>query len=326
MNDHQTRWLPERDGPKILCLECISETDCPQGLPSMNSRVVLRHHTQYQYDRPVFLGRQTVRLCPVPRVASVVRNYALDISPDTADVLWRHDAYGNRVAEVRVPERVTAFDVSVSMEVDLGSQPGEAGESEIPVCAAYRDVDTAGAQVSRFVEAWRIAGEQRVPSVVADLNRAVAERLTYQRRFEPGVWAPEETLQRESGSCRDSAWLLVTILRHLGFSARFVSGYLIQPDDVTGRSCDLHAWAEAWIPESGWVGFDTTSGLMVAQHHIPLAVAGRPEETAPISGLLDRCKATFEVTMRATPLPVGNIAPELAMIGEAGVMHSHEAL
>lgn len=292
----------------------------------MNSRVVLSHQTRYQYDRPVFLGRQTVRLCPRPRVRSAVRGYALEVSPEGADVLWRQDAYGNRVAEIRVPERVTQFDVSVSMEVDLRARQDGIMVPEAPVCAAYRDVDAAGAQVSRFVETWRPAGAVGTSEAVAELNRAVAQRLTYQRRLEPGVWAPEETLERESGSCRDSAWLLVTVLRHLGFSARFVSGYLIQPDRAGEPECDLHAWAEAWIPGDGWVGFDTTSGLVVAQHHIPLAVSGRPEEAAPISGMLDRCRATFDVTMRADCLLPGGEAPELAMIGKPGVMRSHEAL
>lgn len=301
-----------------------------QGLLSMNSRVILRHQTRYQYDRPVFLGRQTVRLCPVPQVRSAIRDYALEISPENAEMTWRQDAYGNRVAEVRVPERVTGFDVSVRMDVDLGARPTLSALAEAPVCTAYRDVDAAGAQMSRFVESWRMAGAEKTSEAVADLNRAVAEHLTYQRRLEPGVWTPEETLQRQSGSCRDSAWLLVTVLRHLGFSARFVSGYLIQSDTADGLSCDLHAWAEAWIPGDGWVGFDTTSGLVVAQHHIPLAVTGRPEEAAPISGMLDRCRATFDVTMHAEPLLSGReapeLAPELAMIGQPGVMRSHEAL
>lgn len=308
----------------------VSESRClkpfPQGLLNMTSRVVLSHQTRYQYDRPVFLGRQTVRLCPVPQVRSAVQNYALDVSPEGADVVWRQDAYGNRVAEIRVPERVTRFDVSVSMDVDLRARRDGMVGAEAPVCAAYRDVDAAGAQVSRFVEAWRPAGAEGTSEAVAELNRAVAERLTYQRRLEPGVWAPEETLERASGSCRDSAWLLVTVLRHLGFSARFVSGYLIQPDKAGGLDCDLHAWAEAWIPGEGWIGFDTTSGLVVAQHHIPLAVAGRPEEAAPVSGLLDRCRATFDVTMRATPFASAGNVPELAMIGKTGVMRSHEAL
>ncbi|MBS1103133.1 transglutaminase family protein [Gluconobacter sp. Dm-62] len=292
----------------------------------MNSRVILSHHTRYQYDRPVFLGRQTVRLCPVSRVRSAVRNYALEVSPEGADVVWRQDAYGNRVAEVRVPDRVTGFDIAVSMEVDLGTQSDALVTTEAPACTVYRAVDAAGVYVSRFVEAWRSAGAELTSSVVADLNRAVAERLTYQRRLEPGVWTPEETLQRGSGSCRDSAWLLVTVLRHLGFSARFVSGYLVQSDTTEGLSCDLHAWAEAWIPGQGWVGFDTTSGLMVAQHHVPLAVGGRPEEAAPVSGMLDRCRATFDVTMRADTLPSGKDFSELAMIGKPGVMRSHEAL
>lgn len=292
----------------------------------MNSRVILRHQTRYQYDRPVFLGRQTIRLCPVPRMRSAIRDYALEVSPDSADITWRQDAYGNRVAEVRVPDRVTQFDVAVSMDVDLSARHGLSVPAEAPVCTSYRDVDAAGTQVSRLVETWRVAGTEQTSAAVADLNRAVAERLTYQRRLEPGVWTPEETLQRESGSCRDSAWLLVNILRHLGFSARFVSGYLIQSEQAEGLSCDLHAWAEAWIPGEGWVGFDTTSGLVVAQHHVPLAVASRPEETAPVSGMLDRCRATFDVTMQADPLFSGSDVPELAMIGQPGVMRSHEAL
>lgn len=262
---------------------------------------------------------------------SAIRDYALEVSLDSADITWRQDAYGNRVAEVRVPDRVTQFEVAVSMDVDLSALPGLSAPADAPVCMAYRDVEAAGTHLSRFIEPWRLAGTTQTSATAADLNRAVAGHLSYQRRLEPGVWTPEETLQRESGSCRDSAWLLVNILRHLGFPSRFVSGYLIQPDQAEGLSCDLHAWAEAWIPEEGWVGFDTTSGMVVAQQHVPLAVASRPEETAPVSGMLDRCRATFDVTMQAYPLASrsdlsARNAPELAMIGQPGVMQSHEAL
>ncbi|GBR68605.1 transglutaminase family protein [Gluconobacter kanchanaburiensis] len=299
----------------------------------MNSRVVLSHATRYQYDRPVHLGRQTIRLCPVTQLRSV-RGYALDVSPEDADILWRQDRYGNRVAEIQVTERVTHFDVYVKMEVDLAAIPENAlkfgVQLERPLCTAYGAIDSAGTQVRRFVEAWRPAGQKNTFAALMALNREVARRLTYQRRLEPGVWTPDETLDRASGSCRDSAWLLVTVLRHLGHPARFVSGYLIQPDPEGALDCELHAWAEAWIPEQGWVGFDTTSGRMVGQNHIPLAVAARPEEAAPVSGLLDRCRSTLDVTMRVEPLGSDQGTAQggagLALIGKAGVMRSHEAL
>ncbi|WP_408737369.1 transglutaminase-like domain-containing protein [Acetobacter lambici] len=138
------------------------------------------------------------------------------------------------------------------------------------------------------------------------INRGIARQVSYQRRLEPGVWSPEETLRNGAGSCRDSAWLFVNMARYLGHAARFVSGYLIQSaltaDTEEVLTGELHAWAQIFIPERGWLGFDTTSGLLTGEGHIPLAVAARPENAAPVSGLLDRCNATFNVSMKVERL------------------------
>ena len=218
-------------------------------------------------------------------------------------------------------ERVTHFDVTVDLIADMATinpfdfflepEAERWGFDYDPVLeqelAPYRRTEPAGPLLAGLLSQVPRDDERTVDRLVA-VNRMVMERVAYIVRMEPGVWSPEQTLGEARGSCRDSAWVLVQMLRHLGMAARFVSGYLIQlvadvkPIDggAAGPSADftdLHAWAEVYLPGAGWIGLDATSGLMTGEGHIPLAASPDPISAAPISGLVEPAETTFDVAM-----------------------------
>src|SRR5208282_6935131 len=138
------------------------------------------------------------------------------------------------------------------------------------------------------------------------------QEIRYLVRMEPGVQEPERTLEQACGSCRDTGWLLVQILRQLGLAARFASGYLIQlaadqkplegPPGPERDFTDLHAWAEVYLPGAGWIGLDATSGLLAGEGHIPLACTTSPAAAAPVNGTIlgDPGSSRFEFEMTVT--------------------------
>ncbi|MGK2939420.1 MAG: DUF2126 domain-containing protein [Solirubrobacteraceae bacterium] len=288
----------------------------------MSIRVALEHRTVYRYDRPVRLGPQSIRLRPAPHTRTPILAYSLKVEPADHFVNWQQDPFGNYLARLVFPEPTTEFSVTVDLIADMtvinpfdffveeeakewpfAYEPGLAYD-----LAPYLDVDQPDPVLSNW-----LADIPRQPmgtiDALIDVNQRVNAAVSYSVRMEPGVLSPAETLTRAVGSCRDSAWLLVHTLRHLGIAARFASGYLVQLAEdqpplegaaVSNDFTDLHAWAEAYVPGAGWVGLDATSGLLTGEGHIPLSCTPSPEASAPIAGAVEPAEVTFEFSNTVT--------------------------
>ncbi|MEO8662626.1 MAG: transglutaminase family protein [Bryobacteraceae bacterium] len=286
----------------------------------MAIRVALNHKTEYLYDRPVRLSPQTVRLRPAPHSRTPIDSYSLKILPAKHFINWQQDPQSNYLARLVFPDPVESFSIEVDLVADLTVvNPFDffldpAAERFPLTYEQWLEKELAPflelAPSTPLLDAY-LANVDRTPRHIVDfvvaVNQQIQHEVRYLIRMEPGVQSPEETLGKASGSCRDSAWLLVHILRRLGLAARFVSGYLIQlkpdvkpldgPQGPSQDFTDLHAWTEVYLPGAGWIGLDPTSGLFAGEGHIPVAATPDPLSAAPISGGVDPSEVQFRHTM-----------------------------
>jgi uncharacterized protein (DUF2126 family)/transglutaminase-like putative cysteine protease len=273
----------------------------------MAIRVALHHRTEYRYDRLVTLLPQVVRLRPAPHCRTPILSYSLRIEPGGHFLNWQQDPYSNYLARLVFPKPATHFKVEVDLVAEMATinpfdffleptatnhpfsyDPGLARD-----LTPFLETGENGPRLLALVASLRPQRGGTIDCLVA-INRRIQEAIRYGIRLDPGIQTCEETLSKQAGSCRDSAWLLVQLLRHLGLAARFVSGYLIQltadeksldgPSGPEKDFTDLHAWAEVFLPGAGWIGLDPTSGLLAGEGHIPLACTANPTDAAPVTG------------------------------------------
>jgi uncharacterized protein (DUF2126 family) len=294
----------------------------------MSIRVALNHRTTYRYDRLVRLSPQVVRLRPAPHCRTPILSYSLHVLPKTHFLNWQQDPQSNYLARLVFPEPTRELRVEVDLVAEMTVinpfdfflepsamtypftyEPWLAEELR-----PYLEVEPAEPEFERF---WagihrEIIGHEPIVTndFLVQVNRRVQQAIDYIVRLEPGIQTCEETLTLRRGSCRDSAWLLLQLMRRLGLAARFVSGYLIQltadekpldgPAGPAADFTDLHAWMEVYLPGAGWVGLDPTSGLLAGEGHIPLACTPQASSAAPITGAVESCSVEFDVSMSVT--------------------------
>jgi uncharacterized protein (DUF2126 family)/transglutaminase-like putative cysteine protease len=282
----------------------------------MTIRVAIHHKTTYEFDRLVSLSPHVLRLRPAPHSRTHISSYTLKVLPKEHFINWQQDPFGNYQARLVFQEKTKKLEFEVEVIADMTAyNPFDFFVEEYAEEFPFRYDKALKTELTPYLEKceltpllekWLAAvprESMRIIDFLVLLNQKLQQEIAYNLRFEPGVQTPEETLTLSKGSCRDTGWLLVQILRHLGLAARFVSGYLVQltsdiksldgPSGPEADFTDLHAWCEVFLPGAGWVGLDPTSGLFASEGHIPLACTPFPESAAPITGGTDKCEVKF---------------------------------
>ncbi|HEX6227114.1 MAG TPA: transglutaminase family protein, partial [Chryseolinea sp.] len=283
----------------------------------MAIRVAIRHQTSYHYDRLVNLSPHTFRLRPAAHCRTPILSYSLKVKPEKHFINWQQDPFGNFLARAVFPDKTKLFHFEVEVIAEMivinpfdffieeyaENFPFAYEGTLKKELSPYMEVTEGGPLLERLVRDLQPLQEMRTIDLLVSLNQEIQKRVNYTIRLEPGIQSCDQTLSLKSGSCRDSAWLLVQLLRKLGLAARFVSGYLVQlkadtkaldgPSGTTEDFTDLHAWAEVYVPGAGWIGLDPTSGLFAGEGHIPLCCTPDPASAAPVTGMTDQCEVTF---------------------------------
>ncbi|MCW2249162.1 uncharacterized protein (DUF2126 family)/transglutaminase-like putative cysteine protease [Azospirillum fermentarium] len=289
----------------------------------MAIHVALNHKTIYRYDRLVSLSPHIVRLRPAPHCRTPILSYSLKVTPKKHFLNWQQDPQSNYQARFVFPEKTRELVVEVDLVAEIAAiNPFdfflEEKAQTIPFSyepwlekelKPYLETEPVGPLLRQYIDAIDRTPTPSINFLVA-VNQRLQQDIGYVIRLEPGIQTCEQTLGKRTGSCRDSAWLLVQILRHMGLAARFVSGYLIQltadqkaldgPSGPESDFTDLHAWTEVFLPGAGWVGLDPTSGLLAGEGHIPLACTPDASSAAPITGAVDECAVDFSHEMSVT--------------------------
>lgn len=282
----------------------------------MSILVSVNHKTSYTFDKLITVHPHLIRLRPAPHFQSRIRSYSLNIQPDNHFINWQQDPFSNYIARLVFPEKIKKLSIEVDLIADMSViNPFDFFieeyadnfpfnyEHDLKVdLTPYFEIKEKGRLLKKLLKSID-KSEKKTVEFLVDLNLMLSKEINYTIRMEPGIQTCEETLEKKLGSCRDNAWLLAQILRHLGLAARFVSGYLVQlkadkksldgPSGPEEDFTDLHAWTEVYIPGAGWIGLDPTSGLFASEGHIPLCCTPDPLTAAPVTGSTEPCKVEF---------------------------------
>ena len=291
--------------------------------------LTVQHDTVYRYREPVQLGEHRIMVRPRESHDLRLIQTSLAITPPPAHLRWLHDPFDNSVAvatfegstsDLRFASSVTLEHFEYSppdypLEDYARTYPFRYSDEDFPNLERALVPHYPSARVSHWALQFLDSSTHTdTLKVLRDMTHGIREQFVYVRRLEKGVQTPEETLEKQQGTCRDFAVLIMEAARSLGIAARFVSGYVFGPDtfapvsamqDTSGLKGGgaTHAWMQAYLPGAGWIDFDPTNSMIGNRNLIRVAVAWAPEHVLPLWGTyVGRAEAfvSMDVTVTVT--------------------------
>ena len=300
------------------------------------TRLSIRHETVYRYGQPVGFGPQRLMVRPRDSHADWLVNASLELS-QPGDVRWMYDALGNCICWYH--PRGQADELSIVSNLIIERFPAPLLTLTDPHTAVpiiYGNADRAVlepfivpvTEIDGMVQDWLQAhmswSNEPALAYLTRLTQSIPREFQYGARDEVGTQIPSITISTGRGTCRDFAWLMIEVLRRLGYAARFVTGYLYSPHaDRPGSgpghvgAGSTHAWCEVFLPSLGWMEFDPTNGLVESPDLIRVASTRMPE--SPISGSIigdpQSCEMSVRVEVHMMTEPSPDVAaPQLAPV------------
>ncbi len=265
--------------------------------------VNLSHITTYRYSQPARFGEHRLLVRPRESYDQYLVSSDLKIEPEPEDVRWLQDVFGNAVAIARFGRRASELRIESTARVD--HRPSELEDVHIEEYARtypftysseempdlLRSIERQHLDPQRKIDTWArrfIGAGSRVGTLamLSEMTAAIKQEFTYLPRYQKGTQDPLETLESKTGTCRDYAMLMIEAARALGLAARFVSGYVYDPQDRRRRlgGGNTHAWVRIYLPGSGWVEFDPTNAIVGTSGLIRVAVVRDIHQAVPVSG------------------------------------------
>lgn len=246
-------------------------------------RVRVDHRTTYRYDAPAGALIQVLRLRPSDHDGQHVLDWRIDADIDGTFRECR-DAFGNRVSTFYADGPLHSLTISVAGEADIHDTAGVVRAPEpLPAPVYLRTTELTAPTPEIAALAQRFAAEPPLAALHA-LNGALHAEM----RFEVGATDAATTagaaLSAGHGVCQDFAHIFVSAARSLAIPARYVSGHLVRPELENSAQDAAHAWAEALVPDLGWVAFDPANGVSATDAYLRVAVGLDYLDAAPIRG------------------------------------------
>ncbi len=249
-------------------------------------RIRVSHETVYRYDEPPKGVIQTLRMTPRNHDGQDVIGWRIDPSADCR-LDAQEDAFGNITHTFSADGPLDTLRLLVEGEVETQDSHGivRGTIEHFPPSLFLRTTPLTAPDeaIGAFARDVAVGGSADTLGLMHALLAAVHQEITYDTDPTHAATTAAEAFSLKRGVCQDLTHVFITAAREIGIPARYVSGYFHRADGVVRQEAG-HAWAEAHVPDFGWVAFDPANGICATDAHIRVAVGLDYLGAAPVRG------------------------------------------